>query len=65
MKTWRIPVSWEEYGEIKIEAKSLKEALKIYDTNEDEYPLPEGTYIDGSFKRECVEFCKEFNIDTI
>lgn len=65
MKTWKIPVSWEEYGEIEIEAKTLKQAIAIFDEREDEYSLPEGEYIDGSFKRECVEFCKEFNIDMI
>ena len=63
MKKWfKIPVTWEEYGEIEIEATSLEEAIAIFDEKEDEYSLPEGEYIDGSFKREDLDFCKEFNI---
>jgi len=56
MKTWKIPVTWEVYGTVKIEANSLNEAIKIFDETEDEISLPlDSEYIDGSFKREDYE----------
>lgn len=50
-----IPCSWEVSGEYEIEAKSLDEALKIAELNDD---LPkEQTYIDSSFRidYDCAE----------
>lgn len=61
-KTYKIPVSWELGGIIEVEADSLKEALKEFDDNMEEYDLPFGDYIDGSFERdEDDEFIKEYN----
>lgn len=46
-KTYRIPCSWQCYGERKIEAESLEEAMKIAD----EGPLPYlYEYVDASFE---------------
>jgi len=48
MKTYKIPVSWECCGHLYIKAETLQDAIiKSY---EPEQELPEGVYIDGSFK---------------
>ena len=60
-KIYKIPVSWEVYGAIEVEADSIEEAVNKFDEHEDEYSLPEGDYIDGSFKRENLDFIKEFH----
>jgi hypothetical protein len=50
-KMFKIPVSWEVFGEVKIEADSIEDALKIFKDTQDSLPLPtESTYVDGSFK---------------
>ena len=47
-KKYRIPVSWEMMGWIEVEADSLQDAVShCYGS---ECPLPEGDYIDGTFK---------------
>lgn len=51
MKTWIIPVSWEMCGEVKIQANSLDEAIEIAE-NDGSIELPEGDYIDASWKVE-------------
>lgn len=61
MATFNIPVSWEVYGSVEIDAESVEEAINIFDEQSDDIPLPEGNYIDGSFKREDLDFIKEFN----
>ena len=58
---YKIPVSWEEYGFVKIEADSLQQAIEIFDRQSDDIPLPEGNYVDGSWRRENLEFIEEFN----
>lgn len=45
-KEYIIPVSWEMYGRHTVYANSLKEAMKIAD----EEPLPDGEYVDDSWK---------------
>ena len=58
MNTYKIPVTWEAYGIVEIEAETLDEAIKIFDETEDEISLPtDSEYIDGSFKREDKEIC--------
>lgn len=63
MSIFKIPASWEVYGIIEIEAESLGKAIEIFDDQCDDIPLPEWNYIDGSFKREDLDFIKEFNIN--
>ena len=47
-KTYRIPVSWQMYGHITVEAENLEEAIEqAEDTNT---PLPEGSYVQDSFE---------------
>ena len=61
MKTYKIPVTWEVYSHIEVEADSLEEAIKIFDDKEnsdEDYGLPtDPEYVDGSFKREDEEIC--------
>ena len=67
-KIFKIPVSWEVYSTIDVEAESLEEALEKFDdfeNNQEGYPLPtDWAYIDGSFNREDIEFCKFINGET-
>ena len=48
MKTYKIPVSWQVYGTVNIEAENIEEAIEL--AGGDEIPLPEGDYIDGSWE---------------
>lgn len=62
LKWYKIPVSWECYGEIEIEAKSPKEALAKAIRDEDILELPDAGYVDGSFKIENdIELVKVMN----
>ncbi len=61
MATYKIPVSWEEYGFVEIEADSLEQAVDIFDRQSDDIPLPEGNYVDGSWRREDFDFIVEYN----
>jgi len=61
MKTFHIPVSWEMFATVEIEANTLGEAIQIFDDTNDDMGLPEGDYIDSSFKRQDVQDCIEFN----
>lgn len=56
MKTFKIPVTWEVYGVVEIEAETLDEAIKIFDDTEDQIGLPtDWDYVDASFRREDEE----------
>lgn len=47
-KTYRIPVVWQSWGVMEIEAESLEEAkAKAIDS---ETPLPESNYVDDSIE---------------
>ena len=47
MREWRIPVTWEMYGIVRIEADTLEEAMDMaYDS---EIP-DDGEYVDGSWE---------------
>ena len=66
MKKFKIPVKWEVYGTIEIEANSLEEAIQQFDEveiNGEGYYLPlENYYIDDSFNREeDEEYIREYN----
>lgn len=56
MKTYSIPVTWEMYGTVEIEAESIEKAVEIFDRQIDDIPLPlEKDYVDASFRREDAE----------
>jgi hypothetical protein len=46
-RQYRIPCSWESYGVMYVEAKSLEQAKDLAENWE---PLPDSEYVDGSFK---------------
>ena len=50
MATWKIPVSWEMCGVVKIEAETLEEAMEIARDDDGVIPLPDGEYVDGSWR---------------
>ena len=50
LETFYIPVVWEMCGTVSVEAKTLKEAIEIVRDDNDDIPLPEGNYVDGSFQ---------------
>lgn len=52
MKTWKIPVTWEVYGYVEVEAPTLGKAIEIARDDNGEIPLPEGDYIEGSWRVE-------------
>ena len=64
MKTYKVVVTWEVYGEIEVKAKNLQEACDKanFDTN---IPLPEANYVNGSFKvdRKMSKYLNEGLID--
>ena len=47
MKTYKIPVTWEAYGEMEIEAESMSKAIKIAEDEETPYPSIDGN-VEGS-----------------
>lgn len=50
MKVWKIPVTWEMYGVVRVEADTLKAAMEIAEDPDGDIPLPEdGNYVDGSW----------------
>ena len=61
MAYFKIPVTWEVYSTITIEADTLEEAIKEFDeveNNGDGYPLPtDPEYVTDSFRREDEEIC--------
>ena len=48
LKTYKIPCSWEVYGQAEVDADSLQDAINIVDS--DEFPLPQGDYVDASLR---------------
>jgi hypothetical protein len=51
MKTWTIPVVWQQWGAVTVEANTLVEAMKIASGDEGLIPLPaDGYYVDGSWE---------------
>lgn len=51
MKTWKIPVVWQEWGLMEVVAGSLVEAMEIAKDTGNDIPLPDnGTYLDGSWE---------------
>ena len=46
MKKWIIPVTWQECGEVVVEAETLNEAIAVAKDAD----LPDGSYVFGSFE---------------
>ena len=52
MGIYRVPLVWQMYGHMDVEAKSLPEAIKY--ALGPECPLPEGSYVDDSIMVDSV-----------
>lgn len=51
MKTFKIPVTWEVYATVEVEANSIEEAIKIAKDEEGVIPLPtDSDYVGGSWR---------------
>lgn len=50
MKYYKVPVTWEMYGVVEIEADSAEEAIEIARDDQGILPLPEGYYVDDSWR---------------
>ena len=52
----KLPVSWEVFGFVEVEADSIEEAMEFFEENADSFSLPnDGEYVDGSFALTCNE----------
>lgn len=72
MKKFSIPVTWEVWDKIEVEAETIEEAIQYVKDNLDTIPLgTEPEYIDGSYKiedgnngesdiEETVDYLKEY-----
>ena len=47
---YKIPVIWESFGVIEVEAKSFDDAIEIFKRDANIFDLPDGEYVDDSFK---------------
>ena len=55
-KKFKLPVTWEVYGTVEIDAESLEAAVDYFKANSDDIPLPtESHYVDASFALSCDE----------
>lgn len=53
MKKFSIPVTWEVWDKIEVEAETIEEAIQYVKDNLDTIPLgTEPEYVDGSYKIE-------------
>lgn len=50
IKSFIVPVSWEVYSTVEVEADSYEEAVKIAKDNIDDIPLGDSEYVDESYK---------------
>lgn len=50
MPNFKVNVTWSCWGQVNVEANSLEEAINKVRNNLDDYPLPQGEYIEDSFE---------------
>ena len=56
MKTWKIPVVWQEMGVVEVEADTLAEAIKIARDDDGIIPIPDnGEFLDGTWEVDCED----------
>ena len=66
MKTWQIPVVWQEIGVVKVEANTLAEAIEIARDDYGIIPIPDnGEFVDGTWEVDCFdeEYLRKFYND--
>ena len=64
MAKFKIPVTWEVCGVVEVESETLEDAVRYFEENSDNIPLPsDSEYVDGSFGLSCndIDFIKTFN----
>lgn len=54
-KEWIIPVTWECFGTVTVEAETLEKAMQFAEDEASEIPLPHGDYVDGSWRLSCED----------
>lgn len=62
MKSWKIPVVWQEMGVVTVVADTLAEAMELARDEDGTIPLPDnGSYLDDSWElaTEDVEAIRE------
>ena len=62
MKTYKVPVVFQMYGHVEIDANSIDEAIKLVENDHGDQPLPtDADYVEGSFEidYEGVDYSKE------
>lgn len=50
MYIMRVAVTWEMAGYVDVEADTLEEAMEKFNEESDHIKLPNGDYVDGSFR---------------
>ena len=63
MKTWKIPVVWQEMGIVVVEANTLEEAIEIARADDGVIPIPDdGSFLEGSWEVDCEDedFLRKF-----
>jgi len=57
MANFRIPLVWQMYGHVDVDAETLEEAIEY--AMGPECPLPEGSYVDDSVQVDDLVFSQE------
>lgn len=57
MAIFRIPLVWQMYGHVDVDAETLEEAIEY--AMGPECPLPEGSYVDDSVQVDDLVFSQE------
>ena len=68
-RKWKLPVVWEVFDMVEVEAESLEEAIEWFKEHKEELPLGANpNYVDGSYQlshdetQEISELAKELEI---
>lgn len=66
MKKFSIPVTWQVWDKVEVEAETIEEAIEYVKNNVDEIPLgTEPEYIDGTYKIDDGKDCEKSIEETV